>query len=103
MAFDGFVWHQVSVASAIGSGAHMTEQDKLATLTQILRDLLGNDSIELAMDTVREEVSGWDSFNYVNFIVAVETEYGIKFRIADIESFPNVGAIVQAIEAARPR
>jgi acyl carrier protein len=81
----------------------MTEQDKLATLTQILRDLLGDDEIALAMDTMREDVPGWDSFNYVNFIVAVEAEYGIKFRIAEIESFPNVGAIVKAIEAARPR
>jgi acyl carrier protein len=52
---------------------------------------------------MREDVPGWDSFNYVNFIVAVEAEYGIKFRIAEIESFPNVGAIVKAIEAARPR
>jgi acyl carrier protein len=81
----------------------MTEQEKLATLTQILRDLLGDDSIELAMDTVREDVPGWDSFNYVNFIVAVEAEYGIKFRIADIESFPDVGAIVRAIGTARAR
>ena len=81
----------------------MTEQDKLATLTQILRDLLGDDEIALAMDTMREDVPGWDSFNYVNFIVAVEAEYGIKFRIAEIESFPNVGAIVKALEAARPR
>ena len=79
----------------------MTEQDILATLTQILRDLLGDHDIELAMDTLREDVDGWDSFNYVNFIVAVEAEYRIKFRIADIESFPNVGAIVRAIEARR--
>ena len=81
----------------------MTEQAKLATLGQILSDLLGDDQIELTMDTVREDVPGWDSFNYVNFMVAVEAEYGIKFRIAEIESFPNVGAIVRAIEAARTR
>jgi len=39
--------------------------------------------------------------NYVNFIVAVETEYGIKFRVADIESFETVGDIVQQIKAAK--
>jgi acyl carrier protein len=81
----------------------MTDQDRLAALTQILRDLLGDDSIALGMDTMREDVPGWDSFNYINFIVAVEAEYGIKFRIADIESFPNVGAIVHAIAAAEAR
>jgi acyl carrier protein len=78
-----------------------TEPERLATLTQILRDLIGDDQIELTMATVREDVPGWDSFNYVNFIVAVEAEYGVKFRIADVESFPDVGAIVKAIATAR--
>jgi acyl carrier protein len=81
----------------------MTEQERLATLTQILSDLLGDDSITLTMDTVRDDVAGWDSFNYINFIVATEVEFGVKFRIAEVESFPDVGAIVRAIGAARSR
>jgi acyl carrier protein len=81
----------------------MTEQATLATLTRILRDLLGDDTIELTMQTAREDVPGWDSFCYVNFIVAVEAEYQIKFRIAEIESFSNVGGIVDAIGAERKR
>jgi acyl carrier protein len=79
------------------------EQERLATLTQILRDLLGDDSIELTAATVREDVPGWDSFNYINFIVAVEAQYGVRFRIADVESFPDVGAIVAAIGTAAKR
>jgi acyl carrier protein len=81
----------------------MTQDDILATLTQTLRDLLGDDEIALAMDTLREDVPNWDSFNYINFIVATEAEFGIKFRIADVESFPDVGAVVRAIERLRAR
>jgi acyl carrier protein len=73
----------------------MTDQEILAKFTKILRDLLLDDSIELTMETQREDVPGWDSFNYVNFIVAVELEFGVKFKVADIESFANVGAIVR--------
>ena len=76
----------------------MTKRKRLATLTRILGDLLGNDTIELTMQTAREDVTGWDSFCYVNFIVAVEAEFRIKFRIAEIESFADVGAIVDAID-----
>ena len=47
------------------------------------------------METRREDIPDWDSFNYVNFIVAVELEFGVKFKVADIESFPNVGSIVK--------
>jgi acyl carrier protein len=76
----------------------MTDQKILAKFTRILRDLLLDDSIVLTMETQREEVPNWDSFNYINFIVAVEIEFGVKFRVADIESFANVGAIVTELK-----
>ena len=72
----------------------MTGQEILTVLTRILRDLLLDDSIVLTMKTQRENVPNWDSFNYINFIVAVEMEFGVKFKVADIESFADVGAIV---------
>jgi len=72
----------------------MTDQDILTSFNRILRDLLLDDSIVLTKETRREDVSNWDSFNYINFIVAVEVEFGVKFKVADIESFENVGAIV---------
>jgi acyl carrier protein len=77
----------------------MNEQQILDDLTRILRDLLGDESITLAADTVRADIPAWDSFQYVNFIVATEIEYGIKFRVADVESFETVGDIVEEVQA----
>jgi acyl carrier protein len=77
----------------------MTDQDILTRLTRILRDLLLDNSIVLTMETQREEVPNWDSFNYINFIVATEIEFGVKFKVADIESFENVGAIVNELKS----
>jgi acyl carrier protein len=77
----------------------MTDQDILTKLTGILRDLLLDNSIVLTMETQREEVPNWDSFNYINFIVAAEIEFGVKFKVADIESFENVGAIVTELKS----
>jgi acyl carrier protein len=76
----------------------MTDQEILTKFTRILRDLLLDESIVLTMETQREEVPNWDSFNYINFIVAVEIEFGVKFKVADIESFANVGAIVAELK-----
>jgi acyl carrier protein len=75
----------------------VTSQEILSKFTDILRDLLLDDSIQLTMETRREDVPGWDSFNYINFTVAVEMQFGMKFKIADIESFPDVGAIVTQV------
>jgi acyl carrier protein len=72
----------------------MTVQEVLTSINRILCDLLLDDAIKLTMETRREDVPNWDSFNYINFIVAVEGEFGVKFKVADIESFENVGGIV---------
>ena len=72
----------------------MTDQNILDLFTRILRDLLTNDAIVLRTDTARSDVPDWDSFSYVNFIVAVEMELSIKFGVADVESFKTVGDIV---------
>jgi acyl carrier protein len=77
----------------------MTEQDILSSLTRILRDLLSDESIVLTMETKRDDVDNWDSFAYISFIVAVETEFGVKFAVAEVESFQNVGSIVRKISA----
>jgi acyl carrier protein len=50
----------------------MGEQEILNVLTRALRDLL--------------------------IIVAVEMQLGIKFKVADVESFANVGEIVARIK-----
>jgi acyl carrier protein len=76
----------------------MTDGEILTTFTRLLRDLLGDESIDLGMQTVRADVPGWDSFTYVNFIVAVEMRFGIKFGVAEVESFERVGDIVEAAQ-----
>jgi acyl carrier protein len=73
----------------------MTVAEILAQFSQILSNLLGDDSIVLTPDTRRHEVPEWDSFNYVNFIVAVEMQFGVKFGVAEVESFLTVGEIAQ--------
>jgi acyl carrier protein len=77
----------------------MTDPEILAALTRVLRDVLGDDAIDLDLKTVRADVPGWDSFKYVTFIVAAEMELGIKFGIADVESFVTVGDIVAEVRS----
>ncbi len=80
----------------------MNEDQVLQTFTQILRDLLGDDSIVLGHDTRRPDIPEWDSFNYVNFIVAVEMRFKVKFGVAEVESFQTVGDIAQRTLALLP-
>jgi acyl carrier protein len=78
-----------------------TDSEILSAMSRILGDLLGEDSIALTAATRRSDVDGWDSFTYISFIAAVEMQYGIKFGVADVESFEDVGAIVRRVQTLR--
>ena len=75
----------------------MTDQEILDSLAQILRDLLFDDSLILSDSTTRADIPEWDSFAYVNFIVAVEMQFRIRFSISEVESFITVGDIAARI------
>ena len=77
----------------------MTDDELLVLFSQTLADLLGEDSVPLTMSTRRTDVPNWDSFVYINFIATVEMKLSIRFGVADVESFENVGAIVSRTQA----
>ena len=79
----------------------MSDQELLDIFARTLADILGEDSLRLTMTTRRSDVPNWDSFSYVNFIAAIEMELGIRFSVADVESFENVGAIVNRAQALK--
>jgi acyl carrier protein len=72
----------------------MNDTELLDLFSRTLADILGEDTLNLSLATRRADVPNWDSFSYVNFIAAIEMQLGIRFSIADVESFENVGAIV---------
>jgi acyl carrier protein len=70
----------------------------LSELTQIARNVFDDPSLELTPSTTANEVEQWDSINHIQFIVAVEKKYGIRFKVADITDLKNVGEFVAAIQ-----
>jgi len=79
----------------------MTDERILEALSRILGIVLENDSTVLTLETRRADVPDWDSFSYVSFIVGVESEFRMTFRVADVESFETAGDIVQVIKATK--
>jgi acyl carrier protein len=77
----------------------VTEANVYAELTEIFHEIFADDSVVLKPDTTASDVCGWDSFTNINLILAVETKFGIKMRIQEIEAFKNVGDLVRTIIA----
>jgi acyl carrier protein len=71
-------------------------------LTELFRDLFSDENIVLRPETKAHDIDGWDSFNHLSIIVAVETRFKIKIRTAEIENLADVAALVNAIESKIP-
>ncbi len=72
----------------------------LGQVADIIRDVLDiNDDKKLMIngETTADQMEGWDSFNHINIVVAIEQHFGIKFKTAEIESLRNVGEMVELI------
>jgi len=68
-------------------------------LTNVFQQVFDDSTIELTPDLTADDVDGWDSLSHVNLLIAVEMEFGIEFKQSEIQSFANVGELMQSIES----
>ena len=76
----------------------MSEAEIYEGLTQLFQDLFSDDSIVLNPNMTAADIDGWDSFNHLSVIVAVETQFGIKMTTREIDALKNIGDIVTTIQ-----
>ncbi len=76
----------------------MSRDEIYARLNQIFRDMFSDDSIVLTPNTTASDIEEWDSVSHITIIVAVEVEFGVKFKTGEVESLKNIGEMVAIIE-----
>ena len=77
----------------------MSEEEIYAGMTEIVREIFGDDTIVLTAGTTASDIKGWDSINNINVIVAAEVRFGVRLSGEQIESLANVSDFVRAIRA----
>ncbi len=77
----------------------MTEAEISAGFTEIVRESLDDDSIELRPETTAAEVKGWDSVAMVAIIVAVEQRFDVRLRSKEIDKVACVGDMITLIHS----
>lgn len=81
----------------------MNNDEIYAEVRTIIAEILDQPDLQVSADTKADEVEGWDSFNHINIVVAVEAHFGIKINTAEIEELRNVGELVELIERKRKK
>jgi acyl carrier protein len=62
-----------------------------ARLERVFRAVFDDPTILLTPETTAADIDGWDSLEHINLIVAVEREFEVRFRTAEIAGLKNVG------------
>ena len=78
----------------------MTRQEAYARLTAVFRDVFDDESIELCDETTSNDIEDWDSFEHINLIVAVESEFSFKIPMGKVVTMKKVGEMVDLILAS---
>jgi len=71
--------------------------DLESRLTQVFRTVFDDDMIEISRSLTADDVDGWDSLSHVNLLLAIELEFGIEFKQYEVQSFNNVGELMDNI------
>lgn len=77
----------------------MTREEAYRRLTDVFREVFEDESIELQDSTVSDDIEGWDSYEHINLIVAVQEEFEFKIPMSKVVSMKNVGEMVDIILA----
>ncbi len=75
----------------------MTKEEALQKVNDIFIDVLDNEDIVLNYETTANDVEDWDSLTHIQLVVAVEKSFKVRFTSQEIQSWKNVGEMLDCI------
>jgi acyl carrier protein len=72
------------------------QQITLDKVTEIIRELFDEYDGPVTMETTADDVAQWDSLSHVRLMVMIEMELGVHFSTSEMQSFKNLGDLVEA-------
>jgi acyl carrier protein len=71
----------------------------LAEVTDIVRSVLRDASIELTPETTADDLPAWDSMNHIAVVVEAECRFDIQFDTREIDELTSVGELLRMIQS----
>jgi acyl carrier protein len=76
----------------------MNKQELIKEINNIFIEVLDDDDIILSELTTSDDVDDWDSLNHIQLVVAIENHFNIRFTSLEIQSWANVGDMIDNIQ-----
>lgn len=75
----------------------MSREEVYEALSEVFQDVFDDEDIRVSDATTAADIEDWDSLEHINLIVAVEKKFNIKFNMGEVNTFKNVGEMVDII------
>lgn len=76
----------------------MSDAAIISKIQLILDEIFDESKPIFKCDLSSDDVEEWDSLNNIHLLVSIEKSFGIKFSSKEIESFVNLGDIVNILK-----
>lgn len=77
----------------------MDRAEILKKVNEVFVETLDNENIVLTDATTANDVAEWDSLNHIQLVVEVEKAFGIRFSSREIQTWKNIGEMIDSISA----
>ncbi len=68
-------------------------------LQEIFRDIFDIEDLVIGARMNSDDINDWDSLAHINLIVAIESEFNIKFKLGELQGLKDVGEIIKIISS----
>ncbi len=75
----------------------MTKEEIYEKLNQVFREVFDDESITVDASTTADDIEDWDSLEHITLVAAIENLFQIKFKVAEVVRFKNVGEMADII------
>jgi acyl carrier protein len=75
----------------------MERLDVMKQVNDIFIDVFENKDIVLTDQTTARDIAAWDSLAHIHLIVAIERGFKIRFSSKEMQSWDNVGEMIDCI------
>jgi len=71
----------------------------LNRVQKILVNVLKHNRFEMRDDLTAGDVDGWDSLSHMIIITEIEKDFGIRFKLKELNKLKNIGSLLELIES----
>lgn len=70
-------------------------------VNEIFCEVFDDESIKIASEMTANDIDSWDSLSHVNLIIAIETNFNIRFSQKELLTLKKVGDLLDCIRSKK--